>query len=149
TDDDVVPMVMNALAARELGFASPERAVGQTVFYWTRQEGGGRKLITKRVVGIAPEIRFYSLRESLRPLAYELEYGATLTVRASGAIAAAERAARAVWPRYYPNSVLELSPAKDIYAANYAADARLARLLAVSTVIAMLIAAFGTYVLAA
>ena len=45
--------------------------------------------------------------------------------------------------------MLELSLAKDIYAANYQDDARLARLLAISTVIAMVIAAFGTYVLAA
>jgi ABC-type antimicrobial peptide transport system permease subunit len=44
---------------------------------------------------------------------------------------------------------LELSSAKDIYAANYAEDARLAGLLAVSTVIALIIAAFGAYVLTA
>jgi ABC-type antimicrobial peptide transport system permease subunit len=54
-----------------------------------------------------------------------------------------------VWPQFFPNSVLVVTPSKDIYAANYADDARLARLLAFSTVIAMLIAAFGVYVLAA
>jgi ABC-type antimicrobial peptide transport system permease subunit len=42
-----------------------------------------------------------------------------------------------------------MKPAKEIYAANYADDARLARLLALSTAIAMIIAAFGVYVLAA
>jgi putative ABC transport system permease protein len=145
---DAEPLVINAMAARALGFTSAERAVDQTVLFWT-QRNGGRKLITKRIVGIAPEIRFYSLREPPRPLAYDLLDGATVTVRASGTIAEAERAIRAVWNRYYPNSVLELSLARDIYAANYKDDARLARLLAVSTVIAMLIAAFGTYVLAA
>jgi putative ABC transport system permease protein len=49
---------------------------------------------------------------------------------------------------YYPNSVLEMSPAKEIYATNYADDARLAKLLALSTAITMIIAAFGVYVLA-
>lgn len=145
---DAEPLVINAMAARALGFASAERAVDQTVLFWT-QGNGGRKLITKRIVGIAPEIRFYSLREAPRPLAYDLLDGATLTVRASSTIPAAERAIRSVWNRYYPNSVLELSLARDIYAANYKDDARLARLLAISTVIAMMIAAFGTYVLAA
>jgi ABC-type antimicrobial peptide transport system permease subunit len=72
----------------------------------------------------------------------------TLTVRASGSITDAERAAQEVWSRYYPNSVLEIRPAKEIYAANYADDARLARLLGFSTAIAMVIAAFGVYVLA-
>ena len=42
-----------------------------------------------------------------------------------------------------------MQPAKEMYAANYADDARLAKLLRLSTFIAMVIAAFGVYVLAA
>lgn len=145
-EDAAVPVVINAIAARKLGFASPELALGQTLFFRNGEPG----LIAKRIVGIAPEIRFYSLREDPGAIAYELwTAGTTLAVRASGSIADAERAVRDVWPKYFPNSVLEMSSAKDIYAANYADDARLAKLLAVSTVIAMIIAAFGTYVLAA
>lgn len=147
-EDDAVPIVINAIAARNLGFASPERALGQALLF--RSSGPGAPLITKRVVGVAPEIRFYSLRETPGAVAYELwTAGTTLTVRASGSIADAQRAVRTVWPRYFPNSVLEVSSAKEIYAANYADDARLAKLLALSTAIAAIIAAFGTYVLAA
>jgi putative ABC transport system permease protein len=115
-----------------------------------RNAGPHGTMVTKRVVGIAPEIRFYSLRESPGAIAYELwTDSGTLTVRASGSIAEAERAVQTVWSQYYPTSVLELSSAKDIYAANYADDARLAKLLAVSTAIALIVAAFGAYVLAA
>jgi putative ABC transport system permease protein len=147
--DDPVPVVINAIAARQLGFAAPEQAVGQILLFRSGASGTP-VLITKRIVGIAPEIRFYSLREVPGAIAYELwSNSATLTVRASGSIADAERAVRAVWPKYFPNSVLEMKPAKDIYAANYADDARLARLLALSTALAMIIAAFGVYVLAA
>ncbi|MEA3176644.1 MAG: putative transport system permease protein [Gammaproteobacteria bacterium] len=143
-EDDIVPLVINAVTARALGFASPEQAVGQTVL--VRLDG----LVTKRIVGVAPEIRFNSLREAPRAMAYDMNTeGVTLTVRASGSLADAERAVRTVWPQFFPNSVLVVTPSKDIYAANYADDARLARLLAFSTVIAMLIAAFGVYVLAA
>jgi len=67
----------------------------------------------------------------------------------SRSLAEAERAVRTVWPQFYPNSVLDSSPAKDVYAVNYADDARLARLLALSTLITLSIAAFGVYVLAA
>jgi predicted lysophospholipase L1 biosynthesis ABC-type transport system permease subunit len=142
--------VINAIAARQLGFASPDLALGQALLFKS-VENDAPVVITKRIVGIAPEIRFYSLRETPAAVAYELSRGrdVTLTIRASGSIADAERAARAVWPRYYPNSVLEMSPAKDIYASNYADDASLARLLALSTAIAMIISAFGVYVLAA
>lgn len=101
-----IPVVINAIAARQLGFASPELALGQALRFRSVEKGVAM-LITKRIVGIAPEIRFYSLREAPGAIAYELwEAGTTLTVRASGSIADAERAARAVWPRYYPNSVL-------------------------------------------
>jgi putative ABC transport system permease protein len=148
-EDDPVPVVINAIAARQLGFASPEQAVGQILLFRSIASGTP-VLITKRIVGIAPEIRFYSLREVPGAIAYELwSNSATLTVRASGPIADAERAVQTVWPKYFPNSVLEMKPAKEIYAANYADDARLARLLALSTAIAMIIAAFGVYVLAA
>jgi hypothetical protein len=148
-EDDPVPVVINAIAARQLGFASPEQAVGQILLFRSIASGTP-VLITKRIVGIAPEIRFYSLREVPGAIAYELwSNSATLTVRASGSIADAERAVQAIWPTYFPNSVLEMKPAKAIYAANYADDARLARLLALSTAIAMIIAAFGVYVLAA
>jgi putative ABC transport system permease protein len=148
-EDDPVPLVINAIAARQLGFASPEQAVGQILLFRS-MASGTPVLITKRIVGIAPEIRFYSLREVPGAIAYELwSNSATLTVRASGSIANAERAVQAVWPKYFSNSVLEMKPAKEIYAANYADDARLARLLALATAIAMIIAAFGVYVLAA
>src|ERR1700730_4147474 len=148
-EDDPVPIVINAIAARQLGFASPEQAVGQILLFRS-MASGSPVLITKRIVGIAPEIRFYSLREIPGAIAYELwSNSATLTVRTRGSTANAERAVQTVWPQYFPNSVLEMKPAKEIYAANYADDARLARLLALSTAIALIIAAFGMYVLAA
>jgi putative ABC transport system permease protein len=148
-ENAAVPIVIDALAAHQLGFASPELAIGQTLLFRGHDVGDDTELHAKRIVGIAPEIRFNSLREAPRAVAYELWYGDALIVRASSSSADAERAVRAVWPRYFPNSVLELTPAKEVYAANYADEARLARLLAVSTAIAMIIAAFGAYVLAA
>jgi putative ABC transport system permease protein len=148
-ENAAVPIVIDALASHQLGFASPELAIGQTLLFRGHDVGDDTELHAKRIVGIAPEIRFNSLREAPRAVAYELWYGDALIVRASSSSADAERAVRAVWPRYFPNSVLELTPAKEVYAANYADEARLARLLAVSTAIAMIIAAFGAYVLAA
>jgi ABC-type antimicrobial peptide transport system permease subunit len=55
---------------------------------------------------------------------------------------------RAVWPKYFPNTALDMRPAKDIYAANYADDAALAKLLTFATLVAMFIAAIGAFVLA-
>lgn len=145
------PIVLNEIAARQLGFASPQLALGQTLQF-NSFVNDAPAVVIKRIVGIAPEVRFRSLREEPSAIAYELwgsggGWDGTLTVRASGSVADAERVIRDTWPRYYPNSVIELKPAKAFYAANYADDARLAKLLACSTAIAMIIAAFGLYVL--
>ena len=149
-EEDAVPTVINALAARALGFQSPQLAVGQTLSFRRNLAGNPTGPITRRIVGIAPEIRYDSLRELPRPIAYELWMSdAILTIRASGSVPDAERAVRRLWVQYFPNDMLELTPAKSIYASNYADDARLARLLAIATLIAMIIAASGAYVLAA
>ena len=145
-DDDTVPMVLNAVAARELGFASAEEAVGQSVTF----TGWDKVVSTKRIIGIAPELRFRSLREPPRAAAYELAMsGTVLSVRATGAPADIERAARALWPSYFPDAIPKIYRAADILAVHYADDARMARLLMIVTGIALVIAAFGTYVLSA
>jgi hypothetical protein len=145
-ENDATPVVINAVAARKLGFAAPSDALGQTLLF----RGYDRSFIPRRVVGIAPEIRFQSLRVAPAATMYEMSTaGATLTVRANGSIAQAQRAIEALWPHYFPHTILEVRPAKEIYAANYADDARLARLLSLATAIALVIAGCGTYVLAA
>ncbi len=102
-----------------------------------------------RVIGIAPDIRLRSLREPPTAVVYNLwSAGMTVTVRARGSVADAATAVREVWPKYFPLTVLDMQPAKDIYAANYADDASLARLLTLATIVAMFIAAIGAYVLA-
>ncbi|QJD99938.1 hypothetical protein HH212_07815 [Massilia forsythiae] len=72
------------------------------------------------------------------------------TVRCSGDLESVRRAIEALWPRYFPNEALGITrmPAlmADLF---YADDLRLARLLAVASVVATGIAAFGIYVLAA
>ena len=145
-ENDAVPVVLNAVAARALGFASAEAAVGQTVMF----TGFDNVVTAKRVVGIAPELRFRSMRDKPIAVAYDLSMaGTVLSLRAAGTPADIERKARALWPSYFPEAIPRTFRAADVLAANYEEDARLARLLAVATGIALLIAGFGTYVLSA
>jgi hypothetical protein len=140
------PLVLNEESARLLGFASPELAIGQRL----RVRGMRMNMEDHEIVGVAPKVRFNSLRESPPPVVYMISnYGATLIARARGSIADAEQAMHDLWPRYLPNALLQARHAGDVFAESYADDARLVRLLALSTLIAMLIAACGAYVLAA
>jgi hypothetical protein len=145
-EDDPVPVILNAIAVRELGFASPQAALGETVLF----TGFDGKVVRKRVVGIAPELRFHTLRSAPRATAFELwTAGVTLSVRTHGDKAAVEEAIRQLWPQYFPDQILKIERAGAILAANYEDDARMVRLLASASAVALLIAAFGTYTLSA
>src|SRR5450830_1349177 len=75
----------------------------------------------------------------------------TVTVRAlpGTSLAQLEQGVVALWPRYFPHALPKTRPAGAVLADGYADDARLARLLAAATLVALGIATFGTYALAA
>jgi putative ABC transport system permease protein len=141
TDDRVV---INAAAARQLGFPSPRDAVGQMVAYGA----GGRPM---QVVGVAPDLRQRSAREGQQPSVFLLnDRVGGFTVRCSGDVDAVRRAILDLWPRYFPNEGLDVTRVSTLMSDMfYADDLRLAKLLAASSAIATAIAAFGIYVLAA
>jgi putative ABC transport system permease protein len=142
TDQDRI--VINAAAARRLGFADVRDAVGKVL---SNTAGG----TPKQIVGVAPGIRQRSAREGQQPSVFYLhERVGLFTVRAGGDQDAVKRAVEELWPHYFPNETLGVSRLavvmNDMF---YADDLRLARLLAAASVIATAIAAFGIYVLAA
>jgi hypothetical protein len=129
-------VVLNARAALALGFDSPEAAVGQIVDK------------DKRVLGIAPELRFTTLRQKPGPIMYlQGEDGGVLTVRVRGPLLEARTAIEALWRRHFPNDAPDIETAASVFAQNYADDLRQARLLALASVVATALACFGIYVL--
>ena len=138
-------VVINAGAARRLGFASPHDAIGKTLL----KPGSGKDAL--RIVGVAPDIRHRSARDEQPPTAYLLDDRVGMfTVRTRADPDATARAIEALWPRHFPNETLGVvrmqKVTSDLF---YADDLRLSQLLAASSVIASAIAAFGIYVLAA
>jgi hypothetical protein len=146
-ENAVGPVVINAIAARQLGFATPQAAVGQTLLH----PGDDGKMISYRVLGIAPELRFRSLHDEPRATLYvpNTDWAGVLSVRSTMSVLDAERAVAALWNRYFPNAILHTERAGDVLAANYADDRRLAQLLALATLIALAITAFGMVALSA
>ncbi len=137
-------IVVNAAAARRLGFASAREAVGKML----SSTGGGKPM---QIVGVAPDIRQRSAREGQQPSVFYLRDRVGLfTVRASGDLDTVKRAVEDLWPHYFPNETLGVSRLpvvmNDMF---YADDLRLSKLLAAASMIATAIAAFGIYVLAA
>ncbi len=140
TDHDRI--VINASAARRMGFASPQDAVGKTV-----HETDGPPL---QVVGVAPDIRHRSAREGDQPSMFTLSERDRVFMVRSHDPEATRHAIEQMWPRHFPNeSVSVVHMDSFLVDEFYADDLRLAKLLAASSVIATALAAFGIYVLAA
>jgi putative ABC transport system permease protein len=138
-------LVINGGAARELGFSDLQQAVGQIVAV-----GSAPDTRSMRIVGVAPDIRFENLRQAAKPLAYVPSVDTTIvTARARGDIGALESEVETLERQYFPNDVVGVRRMDSYYAENYADDLRLAKLLGLSSLIAMSVAAFGIYVLSA
>jgi len=132
--DDVV---LNAAAALALGYATPEQAVGRNL---PRGE---------HILGISPEVRFQDLRAPAGAIIYRLRPGRTLAIRSSDSFAAAYDQVALLWQRHFPNQIMDLQRQETVLADRYADDARVARLLGYTSAVALILAAFGIYVLSA
>lgn len=137
-------VVVNAAGARKFGFDNAQAAVGKFV---RNPDGSGTAM---QIVGVAPDIRHRSARDEMQATIYFLESRTgVFTIRASGDMEKVQQAVEAMWPRFFPNDVLDMKRVASLFAVNYADDLRLAKLLSVSSLIAIAIAAFGIYVLSA
>jgi hypothetical protein len=130
-------VVLNASAARLLGFATPYAAVGKLA------PGGST------IIGIAPEIRFQSMRENGGPIMYRLEQQNVLTIRSSSGAAQLYHAIEPLWRQHFPDQIMELHTEAGLLGAQYDQDRRLAIILAIGSALAIVLAAFGIYVLSA
>jgi len=141
--DDQGKVVLNEAAARKLGFASAQDAVGKSAAV--------ADIRTMQVVGVAPNIRHRSARDEKQPTVYFLgRQTGVFTVRVQdGHGENVQRAIEQLWARFFPNDVLQVRRMAALFSQSYEDDLRLAKLLAASSVIATAIAAFGIYVLAA
>ncbi len=140
-EDQDGPILLNTLAAKNLGFASPEQAIGQQLVHQDT---------VSRIVGIVPDIRFNSLHQLAQPIVYQLSTdNSTLTVRAADvtgrSMEKVEQLIREQFSHFYPDDLPDIHRADDVLKANYEDDDRLAKLLLASGVVALALSACGIY----
>jgi cell division protein FtsX len=137
-DTDTGGVLLNADGAAALGYASPQEAVGQML------PPAGAK-----IVGIAPEIRYQGLHAPSKALIYRVRPASVVMLRTSASVDAAYGMIEPLWRHSFPKAILEIQTQQAILTERYAEDARLMRILAISSVTAIALAAFGIYVLSA
>ncbi|MBB3117182.1 FtsX-like permease family protein [Pseudoduganella violacea] len=136
-------VILNASALKSFGFSKAQDAVGQTI----------RNAKRETVLGVAPDIRHHSLYSKAGAIVYELDdgnaTGGVASVRSILASAELARRLGPVWQRYFADETMALRPAASLFAENYERDRGKAHMLGLASLIAIVLAACGIYVLAA
>jgi putative ABC transport system permease protein len=144
---DPTPTVINAEAVRDMGWASPEEALGKTF-----RRPFGDDPPTFEVVGVVENYHHFSLHETVRPLYMVLEGQAyaylALRVEAGAEEAALERL-RSAWTEVYGGRSLNYFFLDSDFAQQYRSEERLARIFAGFSGLAIFVACLGLFGVAA
>lgn len=141
-------IVVNASAAKLMGFASAADAVGRKVLVGRGQVGREH---TAEIIGVVPDIRHRSLREPAGAVLYSIHVPLgidVVSVQAADPIAA-RRAIEAVWPRHFPDDLPRIATAQHRLESLYEADVHLGALIGAGGAIALCLAVFGLSALTA
>lgn len=139
---------------RALGWASPEQALGQTLSYV--MTGLQQSENTWQVVAVVPQQVLESTREAARPHAFLLQ-GDALNLGGARPVlnlrlrpgSQAEATLLPVWTRYFPQEPLAFERAQESMMAAYQADLRIGQMVSACGLLALALAGFGVYALAA
>jgi putative ABC transport system permease protein len=135
------PIVLDMTAVRALGFANAQDAIGKRL---TSNAYG------TRIVAVVGVIKQDSARFTMRPQVFWLykQVRGVLTLKGHN-MTALRAAVTETWPRYFPEQVLEMNGVQELLGQRYRLDRNVGRFIAATSLIALLLAAFGVYALAA
>ncbi len=145
--DTTRAMVINEETVRELGFASPQQAVGQRLSFDFRDS-----TYNFDVVGVAKDFHFENLHEAITPLSFGVtthhDFNFMIVHTRPGNVTALMNAVQKAWHKLNPNEPFEYSFLDEDFQKNYTADNRLAAIVTYFTVIAIMISCLGLFGLA-
>lgn len=138
TTDSTKALVINEAAAKLLGYASPEQAIGKKFSQWDR-EG--------IVIGVVKDFNFKSLREKVRPLTFRLLdawNGNWLSVKMNGnRVHQTLEAIEAQWKIQRPERPFSYFFLDEFYDRQYRTDVRFQELFIHFAVLAIVISCLG------
>jgi putative ABC transport system permease protein len=144
-----VNVVVNELATKRMGFASPEKAVGAVVKVALVEAEYG--LVPATIIGVVQDSRFRSIRDPLDPILFLFDKSGAgnLLIRYQGDPAAIRARTEAVWKRMAPDVPFDGEFSEDIVAELYEAEQARAQTFAGFALLAVVVACLGLFGLAA
>jgi putative ABC transport system permease protein len=138
---DADKVVINESAVTELGFQTPEEALGK----WLRVGESAMR----QIVGVVTNFHYESLHSRIRPLVIGMgnPYWPSylgIKVRAKN-IASTQERIRDIWQEFIPNMPYTFWFLDEDFAHLYRDEQRLSRILGIFTLLSLIIAALGIY----
>lgn len=147
TADSSRAYLINERAVRQLGFESPQMAIGQ----FLSEQGGGDKKKKWEIIGVVSDFHSAGFTEEIHPMAlvFEAENLNVLNVRLASTRPAdwqqALQKIEAEWQKIYPNETFEAKFYDETLADIYESDLSLARFINLATSIAIFISCLGLF----
>ena len=144
-----VNVVLNAYAARKLGFDSPADAVGKVLKTELFEAGTGMVNIT--IIGVVGDTRFRSVRTPIDPIMFQnVKTGpAWMVIRYRGDPATVEANVERQWKQITSDVPFEAKFSEDIIRELYKAEDSRAQSFAIFSLLAVIIGCLGLFGLAA
>lgn len=143
-------IVVNELAARRLGFASPAEAIGKTVGAGFVEAENG--VVPARIIGVVRDSRFRSIRTPIDPIMFSWnpQSAVNLLIRHDGRDPQGVRnRIEQAWRRLAPDVPFDGDFSEDRIAELYQAEAARAQVFAGFALLAVIVACLGLFGLAA
>ncbi len=143
-NDERESYLINLAAVKELGFSSPEEALGKNF-----QASYHR--INKRIIGITDDFHYRGMQEMVEPLVMDIENSLfeaiTLSIRVKN-MNNLMRFIRTTWDEHFPGVPFEYSFLDENFDREYRYEDRMGKLLGIITSLGFFIACLGLFGLA-
>jgi len=149
TDADQAYMI-NETAVKELGYDTPEKALGQTLYWPTWDAPDSVK--EGKIIGVVKDFHFKSLYDKVDPTVLQIYPGANFKVAVkmeSQNVAGSIEHVKDVWDKFSPDYPVEYIFMDDNFQKMYRSEDKLKSLLTIFTAIAIFVACLGLFGLAA
>jgi putative ABC transport system permease protein len=143
-NDERESYLINLAAVKELGFSTPEEALGKSFMASYHRE-------IKRIVGITDDFHFRGMQEVVEPLVMDIENSLfsaiTLTIRVEN-MNSLMRFIRSTWDDHFPGVPFVYSFLDESFDREYRYEDQMGRLLGIITSLGFVIACLGLFGLA-
>jgi putative ABC transport system permease protein len=145
--------IINETAVKELGFGTPEKAIGQRLSWneWLPQDTS-HPVKEGRVIGVVRDFHYKSLHEKVNTTVIQLYTQVTYAVAVKLKTTNIQNTIawiKNIWNKYSPGYPLDYKFMDDSYGAMYNSEEKLSELLWIFTIMAIVVGCMGVFGLAA